>query len=39
MTELRKYLLAADYSKVIEKVRAIVTENKRNFKKHEVKEW
>lgn len=39
MTELRKYLLAADYSKVIEKVRSIVKENKRNFKKHEVKEW
>jgi len=39
MTELRKYLLAHNYEKIIPKVRELISENKRNFKKHEIKEW
>jgi hypothetical protein len=39
MTELRKYLLASDYPKIIQKVKSSLKENIRNFKKHEIKEW
>lgn len=39
MTELRKYLLASDYPNIITKVKKTILESKRNFKKHEIKEW
>jgi hypothetical protein len=39
MTELRKYLLASDYPKVIRNVKSSLGENIRNIKKHEIKEW